>query len=341
MDGESCSSGKFKLYEQLELQEFQDKFVIKSVEAPDQGFSIDRRDGTIEPLNGDSSSSSARPTKTSTIYGVAGTIRLLAGNYVLVITSRTEVGAFLGFPVYRVTSMKFLSCNEVLKNSTLQEKKDEAYFMALLKTVQSTPGLYFSYQTDITLNFQRRRKLMEGWMAKPIWKQADPRFVWNRNLLDELIEYKLDGFIIPLLQGSFQAAQLKLKDSPATLTIFSRRCTRRLGTRMWRRGANLEGDVANFIETEQLVECEGFRSSLLQIRGSIPLLWEQIVDLSYKPQLKVIDHEQMSNVVERHFFDLFQRYGEIIAVDLTDKHGDEGQLSMAFSAEAQNLPNVR
>lgn len=38
-----------------------------------------------------------------------------------------------------------------------------------------------------------------------------------------------------------------------------------IGTRMWRRGANLEGDVANFIETEQLVEFEGFRSSLLQV----------------------------------------------------------------------------
>nr|XP_028957105.1 phosphoinositide phosphatase SAC8 isoform X1 [Malus domestica] len=237
--------------------------------------------------------------------------------------------------------MRFLSCNEGLKNSTAQEKKDEAYFMALLKTVQSTPGLYFSYETDITLNFQRRCKLVEGWMAKPIWKQADPRFVWNRNLLDELIEYKLDGFIIPLLQGSFQTAELKLKGSPATLTIVSRRCTRRLGTRMWRRGANLDGDVANFIETEQLVEIEGFQSSLLQIRGSIPLLWEQIVDLSYKPQLRIIDHEQTSNVVERHFFYLSQRYGETMAVDLTDKHGDEGQLSMAFSAEMKNLPNVR
>ncbi|KAM5553950.1 hypothetical protein ABKV19_025933 [Rosa sericea] len=40
--------------------------------------------------------------------------------------------------------------------------------------------------------FQRRRKLIEGWMAKPIWKQADPRFVWNKNLLDELIEFKGD-----------------------------------------------------------------------------------------------------------------------------------------------------
>ncbi|RXH81846.1 hypothetical protein DVH24_036187 [Malus domestica] len=161
-------------------------------------------------------------------------------------------------------------------------KKDEAYFVALLKTVQSTPGLYFSYETDITLNFQRRCKLVEGWMAKPIWKQT---------------------------------AQLKLKGLSATLTLVSRMCTRRLGTRMWRRGANLDGDVANFIETEQLVEIEGFQSSLLQIQGSIPLLWEQIVDLSYKPQLRIIIHEQM--------------------------HGDERQLSTAFSAEMQNLPNVR
>ena len=37
------------------------------------------------------------------------------------------------------------------------------------------------------------------------------------------------------------------------------------GTRMWRRGANLEGDVANFIETEQLVEIDGLRSSFLQV----------------------------------------------------------------------------
>ncbi|EOY07166.1 SAC domain-containing protein 8 isoform 2 [Theobroma cacao] len=333
------SSGNFKLYDRLELLEYQDKFVIKSVESPDQGFSICRREGNIEPLSDESSS--GRPSKISTIYGVAGTIRLLAGIYVLVITSRKEVGSFLGYPVYRVESMKFLACNEALRYSNSQEKRDEAYFMTLLKTVEATPGLYYSYETDITLNLQRRCKLMEGWMSKSIWKQADPRFVWNKHLLEELIEYKLDGFIIPLLQGSFQVAQLKLKNSPATFTLLSRRCTRRLGTRMWRRGANLEGDTANFIETEQLLELEGFRCSLLQIRGSIPLLWEQIVDLSYKPQLRVINHEQTPQVVERHFHDLFQRYGETIALDLTDKHGDEGQLSAAYSAEMQKLPNVR
>ncbi|XP_060674209.1 phosphoinositide phosphatase SAC8 isoform X2 [Ziziphus jujuba] len=341
MESGSSSSGgdRFKLYEELELQEFHDKFVIKSVESPNRGFSIGRQDGNIEPLSEDTLA--ANPSKVSTIYGVVGTIRLLVGTYVIVITSRKEVGNFFGFPVYRVLSMSFLSCNEALKLSNSQEKRDEAYFRNLLKTVESTPGLYYSYETDITLNLQRRWKLAEGWMNKAIWKQADPRFVWNRNLLDELIECKLDDFVMPLLQGSFQTVQLNLKDSPAILTLVSRRCTRRLGTRMWRRGANLAGDVANFIETEQLLEIDGFTSSFMQIRGSIPLLWEQIVDLSYKPRLRVIDHEQTSEVVERHFHDLLQRYGETIAVDLTDKHGDEGQLNAAFASEMQKLPHVR
>ncbi|XP_039019606.1 phosphoinositide phosphatase SAC8-like isoform X2 [Hibiscus syriacus] len=333
------SSGNFKLHDRLELLEYDDRLVVKSLESPGEGFSICRRQGNIAPLS--EASSSGKPSKTSTIYGVAGTIRLLAGTYVLVITSRKEVGSFLGFPVFRVESMKFLACNEALKFSNSQEKRDEAYFMTLLKTVETTPGLYYSYETDITVNLQRRFKLMEGWMSKPFWQQVDPRFVWNRHLLEELIEYKLDRFIIPLLQGSFQVAQLKLKNSPATFTLLSRRCTRRLGTRMWRRGANLEGDTANFIETEQLLEFEGFRCSSLQIRGSIPLLWEQIVDLSYKPRLRIINHEQTPQIVERHFNDLFQRYGEIIALDLTDKHGDEGQLSASYAAEMQKLPNVR
>ena len=39
----------------------------------------------------------------------------------LVITSRKEVGNFLGFPVFQVTSMKFLPCDEALKLSTSQE----------------------------------------------------------------------------------------------------------------------------------------------------------------------------------------------------------------------------
>ncbi|KAI3879264.1 hypothetical protein MKW92_047257 [Papaver armeniacum] len=305
---------RFKLPDQMELQEFPDKYLIRSVDnssQQQQTFSIDRSDGIIQP--GDTCD--ANPTKVSTIYGVVGTIRLLAGTYLLVITSRKEVGTYLGFTIFRVMSMKFMACNGSLSYSSYQEKKDEAYFMSLLRTVESTPGLYYSYETDLTLNLQRTYKLAEERIRKPLWKQADPRFVWNRSLLEDLIECKLDTFVIPLVQGSFQTSQFTLKDSPARITLISRRCTRRLGTRMWRRGANFEGDTANFIETEQILEFGGFTSSILQVRGSIPLLWEQIVDLSYKPRIKIISHEET--------------------------RGDEGQLSAAFANEMQKLPQFR
>lgn len=69
--------------------------------------------------------------------------------------------------------------------------------MTLLKIVESSPGLYYSYGTDITLKYvstkasrkirfeflffnsadeftslQRRSKLAKGWKSKPIWKQV-------------------------------------------------------------------------------------------------------------------------------------------------------------------------
>lgn len=43
------------------------------------------------------------------------------GTHVLVITSRKEVGTYLGFPVFRVMSMKFLSCNKAARFLTNQE----------------------------------------------------------------------------------------------------------------------------------------------------------------------------------------------------------------------------
>ncbi|XP_044375542.1 phosphoinositide phosphatase SAC8 isoform X1 [Triticum aestivum] len=341
---------------ELELREFRDRYVFRSLDGGG-AFAVARADGSLHPLSPEEAAAGS-DCKVSKIYGVAGMIRLLAGSYVLVITSRKDAGSYGASTVYHANSMKFLCCNEAIKHLTSEEKRDEAYFMSLLRIAETTCGLYYSYDRDLTLNLQRASKLAAGRVHKPLWKQADPRFVWNRNLLEELIETKLDEFITPLVQGSFQTEQFTLKDRLVRITLFSRRCNRRLGTRMWRRGANLEGATANFVETEQLVEYEGLTSSFIQVRGSIPLLWEQIVDLSYKPRPSIIEHEEMTKVVERHFHDLSQRYGDTMVIDLTDKavqqrqmtvcptffllqQGDEGNLSNAFAAEMQNFPDIR
>jgi len=112
---------------------------------------------------------------------------------------------------------------------------------------------------------------------------------------------------------------------------------KRVGTRMWRRGANREGFVANFVETEQVIEADGYIFSYVQIRGSIPLLWEQIVDLTYKPKIEAVHLEEAPNVVERHFHDLRRRYGEVMVIDLINQQGSEGVLSIAFAKAMQNI----
>jgi len=63
--------------------------------------------------------------------------------------------------------------------------------------------------------------------------------------------------------------------------------------------------------------------------------------LSYKPRLSIIEHEETPKVVQRHFHDLSQRYGETVVIDLTDKRGDEGDLSNAFAAEMSRIRDVR
>lgn len=55
METESHSSiqnNNFKLQSELELHEFKDQFVIRSLQFPDQAFSITRSDGTFHKIQG-------------------------------------------------------------------------------------------------------------------------------------------------------------------------------------------------------------------------------------------------------------------------------------------------
>lgn len=42
---------------------------------------------------------------------------------------------------------------------------------------------------------------------------------------------------------------------------------------MWRRGADPDGYVANFVETEQIVQLNGFTASFVQVKFGIYLVW--------------------------------------------------------------------
>lgn len=78
-----------------------------------------------------------------------------------------------------------------------------------------------------------------------------------------------------------------------TFGLISRRCRFRAGTRYFSRGIDQNGNVSNFVETEQMVlvhAADGAlrRLSYLQTRGSIPVKWAQVINAKYTPRLKVI-----------------------------------------------------
>jgi phosphatidylinositol 4-phosphatase len=92
-----------------------------------------------------------------------------------------------------------------------------------------------------------------------------------------------DRFVVPCILGFVRQIEnapvvAGVKRDAVTVTLIARRATHRAGTRHWRRGADAAGDVANFVETEQIAETSsGEAAAFVQLRGSIPLAWSQVL----------------------------------------------------------------
>ncbi|KZV26756.1 hypothetical protein F511_33153 [Dorcoceras hygrometricum] len=344
-----------KLYKRMRLWEFPDQYVIEPTDGSSASLlAISCVDGSMNVIDEIPLCSSLRVPQIRTIFGVIGMLKLVAGklmdiqmfcfpvwchepcfidilydgSYLFVITERECVGSYLGYPIFKIKAMKVFPCDHSLKNSPEEQKKMESEFSHLLNVAERTNGLYFSYDVNITLSAQRLHDLGDESKLLPLWRQADPRFLWNGYMLEVLIDNKVFCF------QNFQAAVGK---DILDVTLLARRCTRRTGTRMWRRGADSDGFVANFVESEQIVQLNGYTASFIQVRGSIPLLWDQIVDLTYKPKFEIVRPEEAPRVVERHFLDLRKKYGNVLAVDLVNKHGGEGRLCEKFGEAMQNV----
>ncbi|XP_059280908.1 phosphoinositide phosphatase SAC6-like [Lycium ferocissimum] len=327
-----------KLYKRMRLWEFPDQYVVEPTDGSSGScLEISRVDGSMKLIDEIPHCSSIRVPKIRTIFGVIGILKLLAGSYLLVITERESVGSYMGHPIFKVSSMKVFPCDHSLKNTPVEQKKMEAEFSALLNVAEKTPGLYFSYDVNITLSAQRLHDLGDESKLLPLWRQADPRFLWNNYMMEILIDHKLDPFLLPVVQGSFHNFQAAIGKDIVDVTLIARRCNRRTGTRMWRRGADTDGFVANFVESEQIIQLNGCTASFVQVRGSIPLLWDQIVDLTYKPKFEIVRLEEAPRVAERHFLDLRKKYGNVLSVDLVNKHGGEGRLNEKFANAMQSV----
>ena len=109
------------------------------------------------------------------------------------------------------------------------------------------------------------------------------------------------------------------------------------------RGMNDEGHVANFAETEQAIYVDNSVASFVQIRGLVPLFWEQpglqtgggILRIKFSR-----GYECSRPAFERHFEWCLLHYGPQFCLNLLGQRDQEMMLSNAFQEHLSQLNSV-
>ncbi|KAF8863088.1 hypothetical protein BDZ45DRAFT_798694 [Acephala macrosclerotiorum] len=307
--------------------------------------------------------------RVSSIAGILGMIKLRLDKYIIVITKAQPMGRLKGHMVYKVIATEFLP----LRERPLHDPDEDTY-LALLKSFIKSGPMYFSYSFDITNTFQRQA---QSDPSTPLWKRADDRFFWNKFIQSDLIDFRTSGarhqhgqqpgvdpYILPVIFGMLEIAQTRIKSTPLTMVLITRRSRHRAGTRYFSRGIDEQGHVANFNETEQIIILNDSTSGLggfaggggmqngkvggsdgkevqimsfVQTRGSVPVYWAEVNTLHYTPRLQIRGVETAVSAARAHFDEQIKLYGDNYLVNLVNQKGREKRVKEAYEQMVRML----
>ncbi|KAL4911636.1 hypothetical protein BDW74DRAFT_11225 [Aspergillus multicolor] len=222
-----------------------------------------------------------------------------------------------------------------------------------LKKLLSDGSFYYSLDFNLTDRLQDRSDksaafdidsldkdvLWNAYMIQPLLlfrSHLSPR---EKQLLDssQILTCVVRGFCgtlaIPAAVNVLSSVQKT--HLPSLLTLISRLSSRRAGTRFNARGLDDDGNVANFVETETILACEpsGIAFSYVQVRGSVPVFWEQATGLLPGQQKIEVTRsiEATQYAFHKHIQSLELEYGAVHVVNLLSQlKPGEVELSTRF-----------
>lgn len=279
------------------------------------------------------------------IHGIIGTINLIAGPYLIVVTSVSKIGTIYGQDVWRIESTRMIPYCKTMRHLTDEQVRFNQTYVSMIKSVLDTEYFYYCTSYDLTHTLQRLSNQGPGFTSMSLFDRSDDRFVWNKHLLREWNERaELKRYCLPILHGFISMKDVMINSFRIKWILISRRHTNRAGCRLFMRGADAGGQVANFVETEQIIEYQDSRigagrCSFVQIRGSIPILWSQSPDLRYKPPPVPVSlpMQRHADVFRKHADDVTQIYGPVVMVNLINHTGPEGKMEKAFASTVQHV----
>ncbi|KAF9418226.1 inositol polyphosphate 5-phosphatase [Podila epigama] len=286
----------------------------------------------------------------------------MTDTFIAFVTGCTKVGEIrLGESVYKIIAVRFFS----LTGNTPDEDMIPAPQVESLNSFESEKGpsmmphpckelekvlcngaFYFSPQFDLTRSLQTRSISAQNKHPTDTRMELDESYLWNYFMLKELLSFRshleeqerdqidAGGLLVHVIQGYVGSQSFRTANTQGELSVISRLSSRRAGTRYNTRGIDDTGNVANFVETETILSNAEWCFSYTQIRGSVPVFWEQqgLQLASHKIQLSR-GTEATKPAVRRHFEELVQKYEDVHIIDLL---GIKDQGEMTLSQEYKN-----
>jgi len=330
-----------ELIQDIEFINTNDRLIFVNKQNKNQTFTIEKQSLKISTSESRVSADNERVLEQYDIKAIIGTVQLVSGHYLMVAKDRHEVATITGKKIYQLrgfTIIPFFPNQQSLVN--IPDQQSEETHLDMIKWLLSSENFYFSYNYDITHTSQRIAGMSEQDKKKPMWERADDRFFWNSKYVHMLSNHgALDAWVVPITMGFVESRKLK----GYHFTLVSRRNLNRAGTRYYVRGIDKDGNVANNVETEQIVEIsQDTFTSFVQVRGSIPLLWSQFPNLKYKPSVTFYGNEKdNSKYCETHFNQLLDKYGKVTIINLIDRKGSELKLGEAYENRVKNIKDTR
>lgn len=198
------------------------------------------------------------------IFGILGIVNIEGLNFLGVIAERQNAGKLTqGCNIFEVMATKLLPLfilREQLPQSVVQYKEG-------VEKLLSNSGFYYSYYTDLTVNMQHDGRRH---------KQTDTKYFWNFNILKDFrFQNVSEKWTVPVIQGYVETTTQRFMQKELNMTLISRRSFAMAGTRFNARGLDEHGNVANYVETELVINFDNGRYlfSHIQVRGSVPVFW--------------------------------------------------------------------
>lgn len=259
-------------------------------------------------------------------------------------TKRTKCAVIGMHVIYTIKDTVMIRvCEPTMKQSHPHEQR----YLKIFNNIDLNSNFYFSYSYDLTRTLQHNLSAprfigkadIEIDEPLPDWNEYGnrgnskerieyafrsvprKRFFWNAFLLKPMAPVLNRDWLLGVIHGFVSQSNVSIFGRSVHVCLIARRSTKFAGTRFLKRGANFCGDVANEVESEQIV-VDGHRMcSFVQMRGSIPTHWSQdISKMVPKPPISLDISDPFALTPGKHYERLLFHFGApIIILNLVKK----------------------